>query len=87
MLRRASDGSHVAENADHTTQGEEDDDHAAKNQDGYPLTNCNKKDSNMEILVMQFLKNSIVNNPIIVSIMSTLLLYHLKIDSDGNLLD
>ena len=66
MLRRASDGSHDTDNADHMTQ-EQDDDCTANNQDGHPPPNNSKKDSNMEILVMQFLKNSILNNPIVVS--------------------
>ena len=65
MLRRASNGSH---NPDHMTQEEDDHTCSTNNEDSRPPTSIsNKKDSNMEILVMQFLKNSIVNNPIIVS--------------------
>ena len=65
MLRRASGGSPDAANVNHMTQ--EGDNHT-NNEDDHSPTISNKKDSNMEILVMQFLKNSIVNNPIIVSV-------------------
>jgi len=64
MLRRASGGSHDTENKDHMSQEEGD---QTGHDQGNQLPASNKKDSNMEILVMQFLKNSIVNNPIIVS--------------------
>ena len=79
MLRRASDGSHDTDNADHMTQ-EQDDDRTANNQDGHPPPNNSKKDSNMEILVMQFLKNSIVNNPIVVSNVHCARLYRIYSD-------
>ena len=67
MLRRASDGSRDTDTRDHMSQEEDDQTRTVGAQDGHLTTSGSKKDSNMEILVMQFLKNSIVNNPIIVS--------------------